>query len=159
MGFLDWMEQGNGREGSSERQSIPNYGPNEVAFRFQKPFRHLEGFMSPQERRVVEGIEARWKEFYEKFENYPPTSEGQEHETKVFRAVDDAYRALDAREHGEFKDWKRLEADVDKAMGRVREGFTEQRKYVEREVAEMNEYERKLSPDYRPGTDTHEPDR
>jgi hypothetical protein len=152
MGFLDWMKRAGGaQQPYPERQPIPQYGPDEMAFRFQKPFAHLQSIMSPSERKVVEGIEARWKHDYEMFKNYPPLSETQENNTKVFRAVDDAYKALHAREHGAFDDWKRLEADVDKAIGRVREAFAGQRKYLEREFAEARGYDKQSAPDYRAG--------
>lgn len=135
MAFLDWMKRKGGvQSAGTEGQAIPKYGPDETAFRFQTPAAHLRYFMSPEEKKVTDRIEARWKEHYEMFKNHPPMSEGQEHNTKVFRAIDDLYRHLDAREHGPFKDWKRLEAEVEKAVGRVREAFTAQRRYVEREI-------------------------
>jgi hypothetical protein len=150
MGLLDWMKRRDGGQRTEpDRQAIPNYGPNEIAFRFQKPFAHLEYFMSPEEKKVVNGIEARWKENYETFKNYPAMSENQDHDIRVFRAVDDAYKALDAREQAPFKDWKRLEADMDKAIGRVREAFTDQRKCLERDLGEAREHEKQMAPDYR----------
>jgi hypothetical protein len=149
MGFLDWMKRGvMARQASPERGSIPRYGPNEMAFRFQKPFAHLEHLMSLAERKTVEGIEARWKAKYEVLKNYPPMSEGQEHELAVFKAVDDVNKALDAREHAPFGEWKQREAQVDRAIVDVQKAFGEQRRFVEREVAEMKSYEERMAPEY-----------
>jgi len=139
-----------GREGKGPKEEAASItAGDELPFRFQRPFAHMEHVMSPDERKVVEGIETRWKEQYERFKDYPPMSEGQEHERKVFKSVDRLQRALDARERGSFEGWKRLESEVNKAMGNVRQAFAAQRKYVGREVSEAKEYSRKLAPDSR----------
>ena len=136
-----WEQDREGKRPKGEVASIT--AGNELPFRFQRPFAHMELVMSPEERKVVEGIETRWKEQYQRFKDYLPMSEGQEHERKVFKSVDRLQRALDARERGGFEDWKRLESEVNKAMGNVRQVFAAQRKYVGREVGETKEHSRK----------------
>jgi hypothetical protein len=155
MGLLDWVKSREASRSNDDkkgewRQSGTPPITNEMPFRFEKPFEHLKYYMSPEERQMVDRIDARWKEQYEHFKDYPPMSESQVHERNVFRAVDGLRRALDVRENGPLKDWKRLEVDVDDAFAKVRTAFGEQRNFVAREIAEAEELERKFSPDYRP---------
>jgi hypothetical protein len=103
----------------------------EMPFRFQKPFAHMEYSMSPDERKVVDAIQARWEKEYDFYKDYAPASQGQHYDDKVFRAVDGMQRVLDARERAPWKEWKQLEANFEKAVKDVREAFSEQRKYVE----------------------------
>ena len=107
----------------------------EMPFRFQKPFAHMEHSMSPEERKVVDAIQARWEKQYEFYKDYAPASEGQHYSDRVFRAVDGIQRALDAREQAPFKEWKQLEANFEKSVKDVREAFTQQRNYVEEQRA------------------------
>lgn len=144
MGFLSGLKR---NQPEPERPSIRKYGEGEMAYRFDKPFAHMKHVMTPEEQRVVEGIEARWRERYDFFKNYPAMSESQEWERKVFQTVDDAYRAMDARKDGNHKDWKALEENVEKAFGAVRDAFSGQRKNLEQQLSEQRKYERKLAPD------------
>ena len=159
MASFDWIKQRGDLARADDRNPNQAGRPDEVAFRFQKPFAHMEYLMAPEERKVVQAVEARWKERYDALKDYPPMSEGQEHERAVFRAVDGVHRAMDARERGAFEDWKRLEANVDKAVGEVRAAFREQRQFVAREVAEAKQYEKKLAPDYGRRKRSRSPDR
>lgn len=134
MGLLDWMRGRSVRQNDNSQMPEPKvYAANEVAFRFEKPFAHLDHFMTADERKVVDGIEARWRKVYDAFKNAPPMSEGQAYEGAVFDAVDHLCRALVARERGPSKEWDRLEEGVDSAVKNVREAFAEERKFVERE--------------------------
>lgn len=151
MGMLDWIKKSGGGKSLDERPSIRRYGPGEMAYRFEKPFAHMHYLMTPSERKVVEGIEARWREQYEQLKNYPPMSESQEWDTKVFQAIDDVHRALDAREDGHHKDWKTLEANAEKAFEGVRDAFADQRKHLERDLADQKKYAKKLAPDHKCG--------
>jgi hypothetical protein len=155
MGFLHWMRRsGGGGQSPNERLSIRQYGPGEMAYRIERPFEHLNYIMTLAERKVVAGIEARRREQYEQVKNYPPMSEGQEWNRKVFQAVDGAYRTLEAREDGHYKHWKALELDVEKAFQEVREAFAGQRKHLEHELAKTRKYEKKLAPNHKDrGTD------
>jgi hypothetical protein len=114
----------------------PAKASDEMPFRFQKPFAHMEYSMSPEEHKVVDAIQARWEKEYAFFKDYPPVSEGQHYDDKVFHAVDGIQRALDAREQAPWKEWKQREANFEKAVKDVREAFSEQRKYVEERWAE-----------------------
>jgi len=147
MGLVDWIKNRNkdrsqwsphvpektksasSRDAKQEKPS--EIRRNDMPFRFEKPFAHLEYLMTEQERNVVDRIEARWKARYEQVRDYPPMSETQDHEANVFRAVDDAYRTLVARERAPFEQWKRLEADADRAIGDVQRAFSKQRNWVE----------------------------
>jgi hypothetical protein len=152
MGFFDWMTRhGNeshetdanlSRTDENHLGSEPESAPqgeylkpdgDSLPFRFRKPFTHLYPLMSPEERELLDAVEARFKERYEQFRNYPPMSEGQEHELTVFKAIDKVHRAMDARKDGRPKDWNRLEAVVNHAVGGMQKAFMEQRLFVHRE--------------------------
>ena len=133
MRFLDWIK-GAGNDDNAQRDSVPKRPSlDAVPFRFQRPFDYMHNVMSPDERKIVDAVEARWRERYEQFRNYPPMSEGQEHERAVFHAVDGIHNAMHARETAPYGDWKALEANVEKAFAEVRFAFTEQRRFVEHE--------------------------
>lgn len=140
-GVREWYE----RE-DKVKEDTPQLKSDGVPFRYQKPFAHLEHDMTPKERDIVAGIEARWKERYERFKDYPPMSDGLEHESAVFHAVDRLHKTLDARETGQFEDWKRLEKGVERAMGSLREVFREQRRFVAQEVAEEKACAKQMNP-------------
>jgi hypothetical protein len=91
-----------------------------------------------------------WYEKDEPVKNYPPMSEGQEHDAAVFKAADDLGKALHARTQGRFEDWKRLERGVERSIGNARKAFREQRQFVSREVAEGDAYLKTLAPNSRP---------
>ncbi len=72
----------------------------------------MYGVMSAEERKIVDEIEARWKQQYDSFRNHPAMSEGQQHDMAVFRAIDGVHKALSARENAPFRGsgsvWKRM---------------------------------------------------
>jgi hypothetical protein len=140
MGFLDWTTRGKADEnGKSESASPEKSASGELPFRFQEPFAHVYSVMSAEERKIVDEIETRWKQRYDLFRNHPAMSEGQQHEMAVFRAIDGVHKALNARENAPFGDWKRLEANAEKAIEYVRRAFDEQRRFVGREMNRSRE--------------------
>jgi len=135
MGILDWIKAGQNQNGrDTDSASAKERPADPMPFRFEKPFAHVYGVMSPAERQIVDGIEDRWRSRYEFFRNYPSMSEGQDHERSVFNAIDGMHRALDAREHAPVETWKSAEAKVDEAFRNVRDAFKDQRRFVEHEM-------------------------
>jgi hypothetical protein len=57
-----------------------------------------------------------------------------EHDAHVFHAVDVAYKALRDRDDAPVAEWGQREAEVDKSFAKVRDAFSGQRKFVEREM-------------------------
>jgi hypothetical protein len=135
MGILDWIKTGqnqNGRDANGPSFKEPS--ADQMPLRFEKPFAHMYGVMSPAERKTVDAIEERWRSQYERFRHYPPMSEGQVHERTVFNAIDGVHRALDARETAPVEAWRSTEVKVDEAFRNVREAFKDQRQFVEHEM-------------------------